>query len=334
MVDRLAERRERRDPPLLHAGRGQAGRSGDVADGEDVRDRGPVLLVDLDAAALVALQARVVEREPVGRALAAGRVHQRVGDDLLAGLQPADDAVVAPLDADHLLAEAEGHVALAQQEPQRDADVAVDERQQPVARVDERHPDAHRGEHRGVLDADHPAADDRHRLAGGVVEAEHAVGVDHPAVVEVDALGARRVGADRDHDLLGGDVHLGAVLVAAGDVDRVRVLERRGADQQADAVAAELLAHDRGLVGDDVGDAVVEHVHARRALALGVQRVGEIRCRARPSPRGSTGAATWTGSCRCGWRRRRCGRGAPRRRRACRASRPGWRRAGRRDRSR
>ena len=59
----LVERVQRGDPALLHRRRGQPGAAGAVADGEDVRDGGAVALVDLDPAALVGLQAGLVEPE-------------------------------------------------------------------------------------------------------------------------------------------------------------------------------------------------------------------------------------------------------------------------------
>ena len=69
---------------------------------------------------------------------------------------------------------------------------------------------------------------------------------------------------------------------------------------QADAVAAELLAHDRGLGGDDARRAV--HQLAQR-LALGLLQVRRGRARRADGARGARarpGAASWTGSCRCG----------------------------------
>ena len=64
-------------------------------------------------------------------------------------------------DVDHALAEPEDHAQRAGVVEQRVDDFAIAELQQPLAPIDERHLDAERGEHDGVLDADHAAADRR-----------------------------------------------------------------------------------------------------------------------------------------------------------------------------
>ena len=216
------------------------------------------------------------------------------------------------LDAGDLLAEAERDVAPAQQVLQRDRDLVVDVGEQAVARVDERHARADRREHRRVLDADHAGADDGHRPRHLVLELQDPVRVDHAALVEVDALRARRARADRDHDVLGGDDHLRVVRASSSIADRVRVHERGVADEQPDVVAAELLADEGGLVGDDARRAVAEELGRGELGGRGGAGRAGPRC-GRRGPRGSPGAASSTGSCRCGSTRRRRGRGARRR---------------------
>ena len=111
----IAERVARRQPALLHRGRGQAGEADHVAHRVDVRHRGAVVLVHGDAAALVGLEAGRAQVERVGRALPAGRVEHRVGGDPLAAREVRDGAAVAasrpPVTA---LAEAERDAQVAQ----------------------------------------------------------------------------------------------------------------------------------------------------------------------------------------------------------------------------
>jgi hypothetical protein len=109
------------------------------------------------------------------------------------------------------------------------------------------------------FDSDDPGADHDHR-ARHPVEMEHAVGVDHVAVVELDRRRAHWLGAGGDHDLLAADGALVGVL-AARDPDGVRVDEAAGALQQVDVVAQQLcpdhldLASDHMLgAGHQIGD--------------------------------------------------------------------------------
>ena len=69
------------DASLLHGDRGQGGEADHVADGEDVRDLGLVVLVDGDAAAIVGLKAGGGKVEVVHVALAADGVEQGVAGD-------------------------------------------------------------------------------------------------------------------------------------------------------------------------------------------------------------------------------------------------------------
>ena len=78
-------------------------------------------------------------------------------------LTPAAVLVLDDLDAADALAEPQGDPVLAQMMAQRVGDLGVDERQQPVALVDQRHPHAERGEDAGVLAADDAGADHRQR---------------------------------------------------------------------------------------------------------------------------------------------------------------------------
>ncbi len=224
-------------------------------------------------------------------------------------------------DRGDLLLEAERHVVAAQDELQRLADLAVEERQHARALVDHRHLRAEAAEHRRVLDADHAGADHGHAPRQPLVQVQQPVGVDHVLVVELHVLRPRGVRADGDDDVGRADL-LGAVLV--GDRDRVLVLELTVAEQQPDAVAAELLAHDLRLRADDPRRTVHQELDRRALAPLGVERVGDVERAPGELVEHCDAQASWRGWCRCGWRRRRgaaCARRPPR---ACRAWRPGW----------
>ncbi len=157
---------------------------------------------DLDAAALVGLQPRLLQVERPGGALAAGGVQHRLRRDALAAGELRDGAVVVAVDADDGLAEAEGDAEVAQVVLQRLDDLRVAELEQALALLDDRDARAERREHRRVLDADHAGADHDHR-GRDVVELQDAVGVEDRALVERDVLRPVRRGAGRDHDVGG-----------------------------------------------------------------------------------------------------------------------------------
>ncbi len=112
-------------------------------------------LVDDDPPAVVGLQPGVGQVEVFGLALPASRIHHGLGGDLLAAGQRGDRARGADVDGGHLLAEPERHREVAQVELQRLDDLRVAEVQHVVALLHDGHLGAQRGEHRGVLDADH-----------------------------------------------------------------------------------------------------------------------------------------------------------------------------------
>ena len=238
-----------------------------------MRHLGPVELVDLDPAALVRVQARRLEIQVVGPALP-GRVHDRVGRDPLAAAQVGDGALGQRLDRLHGLAEPERHGQVAQVVLERLDHFEVAELQHPVALLDDRDLGAQGGEHGRVLDADHPGAGDDHG-PGHPLQLQHAVGVDHGTVVELDAGRPGRLGPGRDHDVLGGDpVDMVAAVV---HLDRVRIREVRRSGDHRHPVTGELAAHHVDLPADHVlgaggqvgdGDLVLDPVGLPVHLAL------------------------------------------------------------------
>ncbi len=191
--------------------------------------------------------------------------------------------VPAPPDVDggHLLAEAERHREVAQVELQCLDDLGVAEVQHVVALLHDGDLGAQRGEHRGVLDADHTGAHDHHRR-GQRLQVEDAVGVEHPVVVEFDAGRAGRFGAGGDHDVFTADR---CALAAGGflDQDGVRVDEAAVTLDEVDAVAHELRPDDVLLLADHMagareqiggGDLLLDAV--ARAVQLALAHAGEV----------------------------------------------------------
>ena len=234
---------------------------------------------------------------PVGGALAPGGVEQRVRRDLLARRQVRDHPAVVAFDGGHLLVEAEGDVALAQQVLERDRDLAVDEGEEPVASVDQRDPGAHRGEHRRVLHADDPCAHHGHRARHVVLQPQDAVGVDHPAARRSPRRGVARAACPTAITMFSALTIVSLTSpVASWILTRVLVLEGGVADQEPHAVAAKLLAHHGRLVGDDARGAVAQDTAPRRLR--GGRGAADRVCRRRGPrcPRGSPGAGSSTGT--------------------------------------
>src|SRR5690606_2989188 len=95
---------------LVVGGAGQRRPADHVTGGVDVGDLGPVVLVHLDLAAAVGLQADVLQAQLVGVAGPAVAPQEGVGLDLLAGLQVQDHRVLGALDPLVLLVVTDDHV--------------------------------------------------------------------------------------------------------------------------------------------------------------------------------------------------------------------------------
>ena len=136
------------------------------------------LRVDLEPAAAVGLDAAGLEAEVPGRADAAGGVEQHLGADAPAVGQKAHGiALLVELHLLDLRAEPELDAALAQIVHEFVDDLAVDEFEEILARLDDRHRHVERREDRRVFDADDAGADHRQaarhvRLGGDVVAVE------------------------------------------------------------------------------------------------------------------------------------------------------------------
>src|ERR1039457_5154137 len=142
---------------------------------------------------------------------------------------------------------------------------------------------AQRGEHRAVLDADHARARDHHR-AGHLLQVGDPVGINHGAVVNLDAGRSGGPGTGGDHDLVGRGPADPAVAVV--DVHRVRVGETAGAGQDRDPVTGQLAAHHVHLAADHVAgtggqvadrDVVLDPV--ARPVHLALVQAGQVQDR-------------------------------------------------------
>ena len=128
---------------------------------------------------------------------------------------------------------------------------AVGEFEQAVALFNERDADAEDGEHAGVFDADHAAADDD-QGAGQLRQVENLVAVDDGAAVDGNLGRGGGLGADGDDDAIGFE---GGFGLRAFDADLVGIDEAGDAVDDVDAVARELGLGDVDLGLDDGLDA-------------------------------------------------------------------------------
>jgi hypothetical protein len=142
---------------------------------------------------------------------------------------------------------------------QRVDDLGVDERQQPVALVDQGHAHAERGEDAGVLAADHPGADHR-QGPRQPVELQDVVAGEDLLAVERDMAVARRLGAGCDDDLVRRD-RAGGGAVDVLEPQLLRPAEHRGRRDQLDPVAHQLVAGHVDLVLDDLVGAHQQVLH-------------------------------------------------------------------------
>ena len=268
--------------PLLARGRGERGEADDVARGVDMRNGRTVEGVDFEASSVVGLDARDLEVEPVGVALAADAVEEAVAGDLLVARGVGDDEVAASLEIDHLLPEAKLDVAVLHVESKDFDDLTVDELEHAVVVVDEGDAYAEGREDTGVLDADHAGPDDGQSLRESF-EVEDLVGVEDALAVEVEPRRPRGPGTGREEKLLGLDE---SNSIFTFDDDPVGTHEGTVSAQDLDAVPEELGLEDLRLVADDLVRALQEILDGDVALdsvVLPVERLlvepGEVERR-------------------------------------------------------
>ncbi len=178
------------------------------------------------------------------------------------------------LDAFHFFIEAQRDAAVAQVVAKRFDHFLVGKFEQTWTLFDERDAHSQRGEHAGVLDADHAAAHDDHGF-GDFRHAKDLVAVDDGLVVEGHERRDRGLGASGQDDVLRLEFRLAA---SAGDLDAVGIEETCDSGNDVNAVARELRANHVDFRFDDVkrAEGKIRHgdgflhavVHAVNALVL------------------------------------------------------------------
>src|SRR5271163_4789770 len=131
---------------------------------------------------------------------------------------------------------------------ERVGDFSVDERQQPIALVDQGHPDAKGGKNAGVFAADHSGADHREG-PGQPIEMENIVAGEDLLPVERNMRVAGGLGSSGDDDLAGLDYARGA---AVHMVEANRIPPGKGSlrGEQLDIITHQLMASDVEFVID------------------------------------------------------------------------------------
>src|SRR5215470_8079014 len=203
---RNAERVAGGDAALLHRGRSETWKADHVAGGVDMRHLGlEGAAVDRKAPAVVGLEPAVFEPEVIGRADAARRVEQHFGTDAaVIGQVAYGISLVVDLHPVDLGAQPELDAALAEIVHELIDDLAIDEFQKMLARLDDRHRHVERRKDRGVFDAYDARADNR-QAPRHVRFGRNIVAVEDVAAVEWNAWWSKRRGPHRDDDLVAGE---------------------------------------------------------------------------------------------------------------------------------
>ncbi len=154
-------------------------------------------------------------------------------------------------------------------------DLVIEKRQDLVPRIHQRHLDAQRRKHAGVLGADDARAENGHRLREPL-DGQDLVAVVDLIVVEIDTVGAARDAPSRDQEVATGDA-----LLARGGLHRhgVRVDEARVTAEVRDVVAAEVFVDARDLRFGDRVLALHQHRQGGRRLEIdrdAVERTGAV----------------------------------------------------------
>ena len=155
------------------------------------------------------------------------------------------------LDLLDLLAEAEGDRLVAQVELQRLDDLGVAEVEHLRALLDHGHAGAERGEHRGVLDADHAGADHDHASwAPACIASTPSESSTRSS--SNSTCGGRAGRVPVAMTMFSAVTVLWSPRAVAAHGDGVRVVEARGAAEDVDVVAQQLVADHLHLAPDDV----------------------------------------------------------------------------------
>src|SRR6202023_1436576 len=209
------------EPALLHRGRGECREPDHVADRVNIGQCGSIVLVDGQPPAAVGHEAGFRQVELAGGAGPADRIERLFGDDRLAALEMNPDAravlVLNDLQFVDALAEPQGGAIFPEMVAELVDNFPVDERHQPVALVDQGHPNAEGGKDAGVFAADYAGADDG-QCPRQPIEIEDVVAGEDALAVERDMRVARGLRSGGNNNLLYFDpAGAGAVDIVQGN---------------------------------------------------------------------------------------------------------------------
>src|SRR5690606_1692078 len=243
--------------PLVKRRTGQARPADHIASRIDIGDLGAIMLVHRQLTPTIGFQPDVLQAQAVGVAGTPVAPQQRIGLDLLAGLEIQHyAAVLEPLDLLVLFVVADQRHVVAQVIAQRVGNLVIQETQQPITVVNQVDLDSQSTEDRRILATDHPGAIDDQR-ARRVVELENGIAVIDARMVEVDIRGAIRPRAGGD-DEFPGDQPIHRDL-AVDQFHGVAVGKAPLAVEQVDTVAR-VIAVTRAYLPTDHLLGPVEHV--------------------------------------------------------------------------
>src|SRR6202045_1031911 len=154
---------------------------------------------------VVGREASLRQIELAGGAGPADRVERLLGDDRLAAVEVQPNAravlVLDDLQPPDALVEPQGDPVFPQVMTELVDDFVVDERQQPVALVDQGHSNAESGKDAGVFASDHAGSDNR-QGPRQLVELQNVVAGENPLAIKRDIRGAGGFRPGGDDDLL------------------------------------------------------------------------------------------------------------------------------------
>ena len=272
-------------PALLHGCRGEARKTDDVAGGVDIRHHRGLerVRVDLDAAAGIGLDADGLKPETADIAAAAGGVEHHFGADAAAIRKRHLGEILSRLHLLDAAAQPDGHAAVAHLVDEVVDDLAVDEIENRVARLDQRHRHVERRKDGGVFDADDAGADHRQRTRQ-LRQFEHLVAVEHTLLVERHLGRAMRPRAHRDQGI--GEADLAVVAGIGGEAGAIGTEKPHHGARALDRIAHELVLQHLDLVVEGLvqafdqvadGDVLLDPVTATVEAAFAPARQVEHR---------------------------------------------------------
>src|SRR5581483_3026972 len=249
---------------------GEGRRRHDVADRIDARDVRAHEFIDLNEAALIDLDLRLVEARRLRHGAAAGRGEDELGldDDLLAlRLDRRLHAGIGDLTREHLRVGVDVDSLLLEDARELLRDILILDRQELRHHFDDRHLRAEAREDRRELTTDCTRADDQHRLRH-FGETEDVIGVDDALAVRLDVRKVLGHGAHRENDVLRREA-------LAVDLDRLRVDHCTHAGDALDLV---LLEEELDAFRVLIDDALLAGLHGAEVELCVADGDAEILC--------------------------------------------------------